>query len=148
MTTFPRLHPRLRDKIVSELGWASLRPVQEEADSALLDGASADASWRSMAMHRSSARLPSPTQHAAAPKAANDRMDAARQRGGSRNCLGDGVLFVRESSLAKADLHVDGAVRHDPMRVHHDEGRGSQRRPHPLMFGRSALSQSSAVTCS
>ncbi len=41
MTTFGRLHPRLQDKIVSELGWSSLRPVQEEAGAALLNGANA-----------------------------------------------------------------------------------------------------------
>jgi ATP-dependent Lhr-like helicase len=41
MSTFDRLHPRLRDKIVSELGWTSLRAVQEEAGAALLAGANA-----------------------------------------------------------------------------------------------------------
>jgi ATP-dependent Lhr-like helicase len=37
-TTFSRLHPRLQQAIVARLGWTSLRPVQEEAGAALLDG--------------------------------------------------------------------------------------------------------------
>lgn len=38
VTTFARLAPRLQDAIVSRLGWSSLRPVQELAGQALLDG--------------------------------------------------------------------------------------------------------------
>jgi ATP-dependent Lhr-like helicase len=38
VTVFPRLHPRLQDAIVSRLGWTSLRPVQDLAGHALLDG--------------------------------------------------------------------------------------------------------------
>lgn len=37
-TTFSRLHPRLQQAIVARLGWTSLRPVQELAGAALLDG--------------------------------------------------------------------------------------------------------------
>jgi ATP-dependent helicase Lhr and Lhr-like helicase len=35
---FPRLHPRLQDAIASRLGWTSLRPVQDLASHAILDG--------------------------------------------------------------------------------------------------------------
>lgn len=38
MTAFARFTPRLQQAIVSRLGWSSLRPVQEEAGAALLDG--------------------------------------------------------------------------------------------------------------
>jgi ATP-dependent Lhr-like helicase len=38
---FPRLHPRLQAAIVSRLGWSSLRPVQDLAGPALLDGSNA-----------------------------------------------------------------------------------------------------------
>lgn len=38
MTTFPRLTPRLQEAIVARLGWTSLRPVQDLAGAALLDG--------------------------------------------------------------------------------------------------------------
>ena len=38
VTTFSRFPPRLQEAIVSRLGWSSLRPVQEEAGAALLDG--------------------------------------------------------------------------------------------------------------
>ncbi len=38
---FERLSPRLREAIVARLGWSSLRPVQEEAGAALLDGKNA-----------------------------------------------------------------------------------------------------------
>ena len=38
MTTFARLAPRLQQAIVARLGWTSLRPVQELAGQALLDG--------------------------------------------------------------------------------------------------------------
>ncbi len=38
MTTFSRFPPRLQEAIVSRLGWTSLRPVQEEAGAALLEG--------------------------------------------------------------------------------------------------------------
>jgi ATP-dependent Lhr-like helicase len=38
MTVFPRLHPRLQDAIVARLGWTALRPVQDQAGHALLDG--------------------------------------------------------------------------------------------------------------
>ena len=38
VTTFSRFPPRLQDAIVSRLGWGSLRPVQELAGEALLDG--------------------------------------------------------------------------------------------------------------
>ncbi|MDH5674422.1 MAG: DEAD/DEAH box helicase [Myxococcales bacterium] len=38
MSTFARLNPRLQEAIVSRLGWSSLRPVQELAGEALLDG--------------------------------------------------------------------------------------------------------------
>jgi len=41
VTTFARFTPRLQQAIVSRLGWSSLRPVQEEAGAALLDGANA-----------------------------------------------------------------------------------------------------------
>lgn len=37
-STFPRLHPRLQDAIVSRLGWTTLRPVQDLAGEALLSG--------------------------------------------------------------------------------------------------------------
>jgi ATP-dependent helicase Lhr and Lhr-like helicase len=39
MSAFGRLDPLLQDKIVSNLGWTSLRPVQELATDAILDGA-------------------------------------------------------------------------------------------------------------
>ena len=38
MSVFSRFTPRLQDAIVGRLGWSSLRPVQEEAGEALLDG--------------------------------------------------------------------------------------------------------------
>ena len=38
VTTFSRFPPRLQDAIVSRLGWSSLRPVQELAGEALMDG--------------------------------------------------------------------------------------------------------------
>jgi ATP-dependent Lhr-like helicase len=38
MSTFARLAPRLQEAIVARLGWSSLRPVQEQAGAALLDG--------------------------------------------------------------------------------------------------------------
>lgn len=38
VTAFSRFDPRLQDKIVSNLGWTSLRPVQELAAHAILDG--------------------------------------------------------------------------------------------------------------
>lgn len=38
MSVFHRLHPRLREAIVTRLGWSSLRAVQEEAGEALLAG--------------------------------------------------------------------------------------------------------------
>ncbi|TGM66156.1 DEAD/DEAH box helicase [Leptospira meyeri] len=38
MTTFSRFHPRLQQQIVNVLGWASLRPVQELAGEAILNG--------------------------------------------------------------------------------------------------------------
>ncbi|RJP85372.1 MAG: DEAD/DEAH box helicase [Desulfobacteraceae bacterium] len=38
MNAFERFEPRLQDAIVSRLGWSSLRPVQEFAAHALLDG--------------------------------------------------------------------------------------------------------------
>lgn len=41
MSTFARFAPRLQEAIVSRLGWSSLRPVQEEAGAALLDGCNA-----------------------------------------------------------------------------------------------------------
>ena len=41
MSVFARLQPRLQDAIVARLGWTSLRPVQEEAGEALLDGKNA-----------------------------------------------------------------------------------------------------------
>ncbi len=41
MTTFARFPPRLQDAIVSRLGWTSLRPVQELAGAAILDGKNA-----------------------------------------------------------------------------------------------------------
>jgi hypothetical protein len=37
-TAFSRFPPRLQTAIVSRLGWASLRPVQELASHAILDG--------------------------------------------------------------------------------------------------------------
>jgi ATP-dependent Lhr-like helicase len=37
-STFARFAPRLQQAIVARLGWSSLRPVQEEAGAALLDG--------------------------------------------------------------------------------------------------------------
>lgn len=39
MSAFERLHPNLRHAIVHDLGWRSLRPVQELAIEAVLDGA-------------------------------------------------------------------------------------------------------------
>ncbi|TNF27995.1 MAG: DEAD/DEAH box helicase [Deltaproteobacteria bacterium] len=41
MSVFPRFAPRLREAIVARLGWTSLRPVQDEAGNALLDGKNA-----------------------------------------------------------------------------------------------------------
>lgn len=41
MSTFSRFAPRLQEAIVARLGWTSLRPVQDEAGAALLDGANA-----------------------------------------------------------------------------------------------------------
>lgn len=41
MSVFARLAPRLQQAIVARLGWSSLRPVQEEAGEALLDGCNA-----------------------------------------------------------------------------------------------------------
>jgi len=41
MTTFARFAPRLQAAIVARLGWSALRPVQEEAGAALLDGCNA-----------------------------------------------------------------------------------------------------------
>ncbi len=38
MGPFDRLHPRLRHAIVHDLGWRSLRPVQEQATDVILDG--------------------------------------------------------------------------------------------------------------
>ena len=38
MTTFSRFPPRLQEAIVSRLGWTGLRPVQELAGEAILDG--------------------------------------------------------------------------------------------------------------
>ena len=41
MSVFRRLHPRLQDAIVARLGWKALRPVQDLAGEALLDGKNA-----------------------------------------------------------------------------------------------------------
>src|ERR1022692_4895616 len=41
MTAFARFPPRLQEAIVSRLGWNSLRPVQELAGEAILDGKNA-----------------------------------------------------------------------------------------------------------
>ncbi len=41
MSAFARLHPRLQEAIGQRLGWTSLRPVQEAAAEALLDGCNA-----------------------------------------------------------------------------------------------------------
>lgn len=41
MTTFARFPPRLQEAIASRLGWTSLRPVQELAGAAILDGKNA-----------------------------------------------------------------------------------------------------------
>jgi ATP-dependent helicase Lhr and Lhr-like helicase len=41
MSIFERFHPRLQDAIVARLGWMSLRPVQDLAGEALLDGKNA-----------------------------------------------------------------------------------------------------------
>lgn len=41
MTAFSRFPPRLQEAIVSRLGWTSLRPVQELAGEAILDGKNA-----------------------------------------------------------------------------------------------------------
>jgi ATP-dependent Lhr-like helicase len=41
MSTFARLHPRLQHAIATRLGWPQLRPVQELAGAAILDGANA-----------------------------------------------------------------------------------------------------------
>ncbi len=41
MSVFSRFTPRLQEAIVARLGWTSLRPVQDEAGAALLDGANA-----------------------------------------------------------------------------------------------------------
>lgn len=38
MGTFARLSPRLREAIAARLGWTALRPVQEMAGEAILDG--------------------------------------------------------------------------------------------------------------
>ncbi len=41
MSVFPRFAPRLQEAIVARLGWSSLRPVQDLAGAALLDGCNA-----------------------------------------------------------------------------------------------------------
>jgi ATP-dependent Lhr-like helicase len=41
VSVFARFAPRLQEAIVARLGWSSLRPVQEEAGRALLDGCNA-----------------------------------------------------------------------------------------------------------
>jgi len=41
MSTFARFAPRLQEAIVSQLGWTTLRPVQELAGAAILDGKNA-----------------------------------------------------------------------------------------------------------
>src|SRR5690606_32231016 len=41
MSAFARLHPRLQRAIVDRLGWRGLRPVQEQATEAILDGRNA-----------------------------------------------------------------------------------------------------------
>lgn len=41
MSAFARFPPRLQEAIVSRLGWTSLRPVQELAGEAILDGKNA-----------------------------------------------------------------------------------------------------------
>lgn len=41
MTAFARFPPRLQEAIVSRLGWTALRPVQEQAAEAILDGKNA-----------------------------------------------------------------------------------------------------------
>src|SRR5580693_10777359 len=41
LTAFARFPPRLQEAIVSRLGWTSLRPVQELAGEAILDGKNA-----------------------------------------------------------------------------------------------------------
>jgi ATP-dependent Lhr-like helicase len=41
VSAFTRFAPRLQQAIVARLGWSSLRPVQEEAGEALLDGKNA-----------------------------------------------------------------------------------------------------------
>jgi ATP-dependent Lhr-like helicase len=41
VSVFARFAPRLQEAIVSRLGWTSLRPVQEEAGQAILDGRNA-----------------------------------------------------------------------------------------------------------
>src|SRR5436190_16679744 len=41
MSAFSRFPPRLQEAIVSRLGWTSLRPVQELAGEAILDGKNA-----------------------------------------------------------------------------------------------------------
>ena len=41
VSVFSRFAPRLQEAIVARLGWSSLRPVQEQAGEALLDGCNA-----------------------------------------------------------------------------------------------------------
>lgn len=41
MSVFPRFAPRLQEAIVARLGWSSLRPVQDLAGAAILDGENA-----------------------------------------------------------------------------------------------------------
>lgn len=41
MSVFSRFAPRLQEAIVARLGWSSLRPVQEQAGEAILDGCNA-----------------------------------------------------------------------------------------------------------
>ena len=41
MTAFSRFPPRLQEAIVARLGWTALRPVQELAGEAILDGSNA-----------------------------------------------------------------------------------------------------------
>jgi ATP-dependent Lhr-like helicase len=41
VSVFSRFHPRLQEAIVARVGWSSLRPVQEAAGEALLDGLNA-----------------------------------------------------------------------------------------------------------
>ena len=58
MSGFDRLHPALRHHVVNSLGWRELRPVQEQAVDAFLDGANLVERERSVDRWRFDPRIP------------------------------------------------------------------------------------------